>query len=95
MDFVFEFFVELLSEVFLENGIEAASNRHFPKWLRILILAATAVIFVAVFGIILLAGTDALSHTPLMSLLMFALDAGLVFFCACKVRKVLRAHPPQ
>ena len=93
MEFLAEFLFELLGEVFLENGLETAADRRRPKWLRILILTVTALVFAAVFGIILLVGIGALSHTPLMSLLMFALDAGLVFFCACKVRKVLHTRP--
>ena len=34
----------------------------------------------------------ALSHTPWISFLLFVLDGGLVFLCACKVRKVLRTR---
>lgn len=90
MEFLAEFLFELLGEVFLENGLETAADHRLPKWLRILILVVTALVFIFVFGLILLVGIGALSHTPLMSLLMFALDAGLIFFCACKVRNTLR-----
>ena len=85
-----EVLVETVGEVFLNYGVEASVDHRLPKWMRIFILAAAALIFAAVFGIVLIIGVGALSHTPWMSLLLFALDAGLVFLCACKVRKVLR-----
>ena len=53
MEFLAEFLFELVGEVFLENGVETASGRRLPKWLRVLILAVTALVYVAVFSIIL------------------------------------------
>ena len=44
-------------------GIEASIDHRLPKWLRVLILAATTLVFAAVFGILLIAGIAALSHT--------------------------------
>ena len=90
MEFLMEVLAETVGEVFLNFGVEASVDHRLPKWLRVLILTATVIIFAAVFGIVLLVAIGALSHTPLMSLLLFALDAGLVFFCACRVRKILR-----
>ena len=92
MEFLLEVLAETIGEVFLNCGIEASIDHRLPKWLRVLILAATTLVFAAVFGIPLIVGIGALSHTPWISLLLFALDGGLVFLCACKVRKVLHAR---
>ena len=95
MEFLIELLFEILGEVFLENGIDIASDHRLPRWARVLILIVTALVFAAVFGIILMVGIGALRELPLVSLLLFALDAALVFFCIYKVRQVLRARPHQ
>ena len=92
MEFLLEVLAETIGEVFLNCGIEASIDHRLPRWLRVLILAATTLVFAAVFGIPLIVGIGALSHTPWISLLLFALDGGLVFLCACKVRKVLHTR---
>ena len=95
MEFLIELLFEILGEVFLENGIDIASDHRLPKWARVLILSVTALVFTAVFGLILMVGIGALGQLPLISLLLFALDAALVFFCVCKVRQVLCARSHQ
>ena len=92
MEFLLELLFEILGEVFLENGVDIASDHRLPKWARVLILSVTALVFAAVFGLILTAGIGALGELPLISLLLFALDAALVFFCTHKVRQVLCAR---
>lgn len=95
MDFLMELLFEAIGEVFLENGVEIAADRRLPKWARVLILTVSALVFAAVFGIILMVGIGALSHTLWISLLAFALDAALVCLCAYQIRKVLRARSHQ
>ena len=95
MEFLAEFLFEFVGGVFLENGIEAASDRRLPSWLRTLILTVTALVFTAVSGIILLVGAAALRHTLWISLICFALDAGLIFLSVQKVRRALRARSRQ
>ena len=95
MDFLIELLFEVIGEVFLENGVEIAACHRLPKWLRVLILACTALAFAAVFGIILAVGIKSLREAPPLSLLMFAMDLVLVFWCVYQVRKVLRILPRQ
>ena len=90
MEFLIELLFETLDEFFLEGGIERAADRSLPKWARVLILIVSALVFAAVFGIILVVGVKSLRKSPLLSVLMFALAAGLVFLCTHKVRKILR-----
>ena len=95
MDFLLELLFEAIGEVFLENGVEIAADRRLPKWARILILTVSALVFAAVFGVILAEGVGALSHTPLISLVCFVLDAALVVLLACQLRGVLRTRSHQ
>ena len=95
MEFLIELLVEILGEVFLENGVEMASGRRLPKWARVLILIASALFFTAVFGMVLAAGVGAFREVPLISLLLFALDAGLVFLCVNQIRRNLRFRSHQ
>ena len=92
MDFLVEFLVETLGEMFLEHGVEAAADSRIPRWLRVLILVCTALIFCAVFGILLIVGVLALLwDSPWwIAPLMFALDGWLAFLLGTKVRKALR-----
>ena len=84
-----------LGELFLEDGVEYAADRKLPKWQRALILIGAALTFTAVFAVILAVGIKNLRESPLLSVLMFALAAGLVVLCFCKVRKVLQKRPHQ
>ena len=93
MDFVAELAMELLGEIIMEGGEEAASNHRLPKWLRILILIGLALFYTAVFAILLLIGLAAVRDVPLISFLLLALDAGWVFLGVRKFRKILRTFP--
>ena len=95
MEFLVELLFEILGEVFLENGIEIASDHRLPKWARVLVLIGSALFFTAVFGMILVVGVGAFREVPLISLLLFALDAGLAFLCVHQIRKSLRIRSRQ
>ncbi len=93
MDFIAEFVMELLGDIIMEGGEDAASNHRLPKWLRTLILIGLALFYAAIFAIILLVGIGAFRDLPWMSALLFALDAMLVLMAVHKFRKILRTFP--
>ena len=93
MDFLLEFFLELLGEFAVEGGVSAASDHRRPKWQRVLVLAVLALFCAAVFAVILLVGVYALPDLPLISLFLFALDAVWVFLCVRRLGKILRTFP--
>ena len=95
MDTIVELLVEGLGELFLESGMDAAADHRCPKWLRVLLLTCAALFFTAVFAVILAVGIKSLRQSPLLSVLMFAMDAGLVFLCVRKLRKILRTFSRQ
>ena len=95
MELFAEFVLELLGELLMEGGAQAASSRRLPRWARILILTGLGLLFFAVFALILLVGIAALQELPLLSLVLFVLDAAWVFTGVRKFRKILRTIPRQ
>ena len=93
MEFIAEIAVEVLGELLIEGGVEAVSGRRLPLWARVLILAMLGLLFSAVFAILLLVGIAALQELPLLSLVLFVLDAAWVFTGVRKFRKILRTIP--
>ena len=61
-----------------------------PAWLRVLVLAVLGLFCAGVFAVILLVGLGALPELPLIFLFLFVLDAGWVFLCVRRLRKILR-----
>ena len=94
MDFLIELLFEAIG-VFLENGVEIAADRRLPKWASVLILVVSALVFAAVFGIILAVGVGAFRDMPLLTLVCFALDAGLVALLVRQLRTVVRTRSHQ
>ena len=91
MDAIVEILMEMLGTAIVEGGESAASDRRRPVWQRALVLALLALFFAAALGLMAWAGVlMAREGRIAAAVCMFALDAGLVFFCACKVRKILR-----
>ena len=95
MEFLMELLFEVLGEVFLENGVEMAADHRLPRWASVLILIVTALLFTAVFAIILLVGIGAVRDLPLISFFLFALDAVWVFLGVHKFRKITRTFSRQ
>ena len=94
MDFLMELLFEAVG-VFLENGVEIASDRRLPRWARVLILTVSALVFAAVFGVILAMGVGAFRDTPLISLICFVLDAALVILLVRQLRTAVRIRSRQ
>ena len=90
MDFFLEFAFELVGEMIMEGGENAASSHRLPRWARVLILIGMALFYAAIFAILLLVGVGAFRELPWISAILFALDAALVFLLVHKFRRILR-----
>ena len=95
MEVIAEIVVEILGELLIGGGAQAASSRRLPTWARVLILAVLGLLFFAVFAILLLVGIGMFQDYPLLSLFLLALDAAWIFFGVRKLRKILRTFPRQ
>ena len=95
MEVIAEIVVEILGELLIGGGAQAASSRRLPMWARVLILTGLGLLFSAVFVLILLVGICALQELPLLSLVLFVLDAAWFFSGFQKFRRILRTFPRQ
>ena len=95
MELFAEFILEILGELLIEGGAQAASSRRLPMWKRVLILAVLGLLFLAVFALILRAGIGIFPDLPSLSLFLLALDAAWIFSGLRKFRKILRTFPRQ
>ena len=95
MEFFAEFVLEILGELLIEGGAQAASSRRLPTWVRILILTGLGLLVFAVFAVILLVGIGMFQEFPLLSVALFALDAVWIFSGFRKFRKILRTFSRQ
>ena len=91
METIAEIIVEVLGELLMG----AASSRRLPRWARILILTGLGLLFLAVFVLILMVGICALQELPLLSLVLFVLDAAWFVSGFRKFRKILRTFHHQ
>ena len=91
MDFLIEFIGELLGELVLESGADAASDHRRPKWQRVLILSLLALFFAAVFVLMTAAGVIMLTGgRPIAGILTLALDFVLIALSVYSLRRILR-----
>ena len=95
MEFLAELVLDVLGELLIEGGVDAASSRRLPGWARVLILIGLGLLFSAVFALILLVGIAALQELPLLSPVLFVLDAAWFFSGLRKFRRILRTFPRQ
>ena len=95
MELIAESVVEVLGELLIEGGAEAASSHRLPKLARVLILIGLGLLFFAVFFLILLVGIAALQELPLLSIALFALDAVWIFLGFRKFLKILHTFSRQ
>lgn len=79
MDELFEFIFEIL----LDIGAEASQNKRIPKWIRYPLLVIFVLLFVFVFGVLLLVGFTSLKTDPLLGSILIGgailLAVGLYF----------------
>ena len=95
METIAEIIVEALGELLIEGFVGAASSRRLPRWARVLLLIGLGLLLFAVFALILLVGICALQELPLLSLVLFVLDAAWFVSGFRKFRRILRTFPRQ
>ncbi len=94
MEFLAEFLMELVGEALIGAGVDAASNRRCPKWLRVSILSLIVLFFAAVFVLVGAGGIVMVAEdNPAIGFAMLALDLALIVFSLCKLCNILRTFP--
>lgn len=83
MEFLFEFILELV----FEGGIEASKNSKIPKYIRYPLIIIISLFFIAVIGILLVAGALALRKNILAGIIFILIGLFLLIMSIIKFRK--------
>lgn len=83
MEFLFEFILELV----FEGSIEVSKNSKIPKYIRYPLIVIIALFFIAVIGIIFLAGILSLRKNILLGVLFILLGLFMAIMIVIKFRK--------
>lgn len=84
MEYLFEFLLELI----LEGSVEASKNSKVPRYVRYPLIALIVLFFVAVIGLIFLAGFISLKDNKILGLLLILLGAYMLIMSIVKFRKI-------
>lgn len=87
MEFLFEFVMELIMELFLEGAMEASKSSKIPKYVRYPLIVIIILFFVAVIGLIFLAGILVLEKNVFVGILLILIGLWMLIMSAIKFRK--------
>lgn len=90
METIFEFILELL----LEGSIEISKSRKIPKYIRYPLIGLLSLFFLAVVGLIFLAGILCLKENIFAGILLILFGALLPIMAGLKLRKAYLARKP-
>ena len=85
MDMIIEILLDCVLSLITDGGVEVMSNsentRNWPKGVRIALVTATLIIFIAVTGLLFLAGVSMISDgkTAIGTLLLVIASAFVIF----------------
>ncbi len=91
METIFEFILELL----LEGSIEISKSRKIPKYIRYPLIGLLSLFFLAVLGLIFVAGILVLKESLLGGIFLILLGAFLLVMAVLKLWKTYLARKPQ
>ncbi len=83
MDFLFELLLELIAE----GTVELSRSIKVPKYIRYPIIGIIVLFFIAVIGIVLIAGFMALEENLLLGFIFIALAMFMLIMSIVKFRK--------
>lgn len=88
MEIIFEFLLELL----FEGSIEISKSRKVPKYIRYPLIGILSLLFLAVIGLVILAGVLYLKENILAGILLILLGALLPIMAGLKLWKAYLAR---
>ena len=83
MDFLFELLLELIAE----GTVELSKSIKVPKYIRYLLIGIIVLFFIAVIGIVLIAGLVSLEQNLLLGSIIIALAIFMLIMGIVKFRK--------
>lgn len=83
MEYVFEFILELA----LGGSIEVSKNRKIPKYIRYPLIMIISLFFIAVIGLVFLAGILSLKESVFLGILFILIGLFMFIMSIIKFRK--------
>ncbi len=81
MEFIIEFFAELLMDVTIDTAIDATKNRRLPKPVRYLIAILLALVFFAIIALVYIVGAKVWEQSVICGILILAIGVLLTVCC--------------
>ncbi len=83
MEYIFEFLLELI----LEGSIEVSKNRKIPKYIRYPLIVLIILFFIAVIGLVFLAGILSIKENIFVGLIFIVIGLMMLIASIIKFRK--------
>ena len=83
MEYIFEFILELV----IEGSIEVSKNNKIPKYIRYPLIVIIALFFIAVIGVIFLAGILSLKENVILGIFFIFIGLFMFIMSIVKFRK--------
>jgi len=83
MEYIFEFVLELV----LEGSIEVSQNKKIPKYVRYPLIAIVVLFFIAVIGLVFLAGVLSIKENIFIGIFFILIGLFMLIMSVIKFRK--------
>ena len=87
-----EYLIEFILEILLEGSIEVGKNKKIPKCIRYPLIVIISLTYIAVIGLILVAGILSLKDNTAAGIILMLIGFIMLIVSIIKIRKVYRAH---
>ncbi len=88
MEYIFEFILELVLELVFEGSIEVSKSNKIPKYVRYPLIVIISLLFIAVIGLIFIAGILSIKENIFVGIILILLGLALIIASAIKFRKI-------
>ncbi len=95
MEYLLEFILEIAleaSEIATEGSFEAGKNKKIPKYIRYPLIVIISLIYIAIIGLILVAGILSLKDETLVGIILILIGLSMLIVSIIKIRKMYCAY---
>lgn len=82
--------IEILCDILFDAGIAASTSHKLPKPIRMICCALTSLAFLVIIVILAIVAVNCVKDTPIVSILLGALDIIVIFLLLSIIAKAFR-----
>ena len=82
--------IEILCDILFDAGIAASTSHRLPKPIRMICCALTSLAFLVIIVILTIVAVNCVQDTPIVSILLGALDIIVIFLLLSIIAKAFR-----